>query len=617
MTFAHGHERALPDAAPRTTDFAAPLTFNPGDTMRHAFLFFALLTFAGAAPAAKPTEHPNVLFIALDDLNDWVGALGGHPQARTPNIDRLAASGVLFTNAHCAAPVCNPSRTAIFTGSAPWSTGVVSNRQSMRDELPNVELLPGYLRRHGYQAIGSGKMLHYFIHAASWDEYFPKKETENPFPPTIDFGPRPKNLPRAGQWQYSETDWGAFDVTDAAFGGDYGVTEWVNNQLAAPHDKPFFLACGIYRPHEPWFVPKKYFDLFPLDKIQLPPGYKPDDLADVPAGGQLLARNRYFAHIQHEDLWKQGVQAYLASIAYADAMVGRVLDALEKSPYRDNTIVVLWSDHGWHLGEKEHWQKYTGWRVCTRVPMIVRVPPGVASLPKGTRAGTKIARPVSLLSLYPTLVELCGLPANPANDAPSFLPLLKNKKAPWLGGVVTQLEAHTGDFAVSGDEWRYLHYADGGEELYHTPKDPYEWTNLAQDPRYAGELAKLRAFSPKFTPKAQAVFDHMPARKPYPPLPAGAPAPEPLAWHDASAPAPESHPTKHGVQITFANHHPTTVRLHLAVANGSRELQAELFPEAEESYPAFEGSVWVVVDASGQTLGHVVAGAANGRTIIP
>eukprot|EP00913_Durusdinium_trenchii_P023463 g22041.t1 len=286
--------------------------------------------------------------------------------ARTPNIDRLARSGVLFTNAHCAAPACNPSRTAIFTGLAPHRSGVYANGQKMRTLLPDAELLPKYFQRHGYWSGGSGKMLHYFIDAASWDEYFPKKENENPFPRHISWGKRPKNLPRAGKWQYSETDWAPFDVSDEKFGGDYHVASWVIKQLKRQHDKPFFLACGIYRPHEPWFVPKKYFDLFPLDKVQMPPGLKEDDLDDLPPAGKRRGPNRYLAHIRKHGQWKNGVQAYLASIAFADAMLGRVMDALEKSPHRNNTIVVLWSDHGWHLGEKQHWQKYTGWRVCTR-----------------------------------------------------------------------------------------------------------------------------------------------------------------------------------------------------------------------------------------------------------
>ncbi len=170
------------------------------------------------------SAKPNVLFIAIDDLNDWVGCLGGHPQARTPNLDQLAKSGVLFSNAHCSAPSCNPSRTAIFTGISPHRSGLYKNGQSMRQVLPKTELLPKTFSRSGYRAIGSGKMLHYFIDQRSWDEYFPPKETENPFPRTLYPDKRPVNLPRGGPWQYVETDWGALDATDQQFGGDYLVS---------------------------------------------------------------------------------------------------------------------------------------------------------------------------------------------------------------------------------------------------------------------------------------------------------------------------------------------------------------------------------------------------------
>ncbi len=352
-------------------------------------LFVGILAFVPNLSAAD-RQKPNVLFISVDDLNDWIGCLGGHPQAKTPNIDRLAASGMLFTNAHCAAPACNPSRTAIMTGISPHQSGLYDNRQKMRELLPDAELMPKFFSRHGYWSAGSGKILHYFIDAQSWDEYYPPKETEDPFPRTLYPEKRPVSLPRGGPWQYVETDWGPLDATDEEFGGDWLVSKWIGEQLGKEHDKPFFLACGIYRPHEPWFVPKKYFDLFPLEEIQLPPGYREDDLDDLPPAGKKRGPNRYFAHIRAHHQWKQGIQGYLASIAFADAMVGRVLDALESGPNRDHTIVVLWSDHGWHLGEKQHWQKYTAWRVCTRVPLIIRVPAGTVGLANGTRRGSQM-----------------------------------------------------------------------------------------------------------------------------------------------------------------------------------------------------------------------------------
>ena len=446
--------------------------------------------------ASPPTTPPNILFIAVDDLNDWISCMGGHPQSITPNFDRLARSGVLFTNAHCPAPACNPSRTAIFTGLAPGTSGLYDNRQKMRERLPDAQLLPSYLADHGYRAIGSGKMLHYFTDARSWDEYFPPKENEDPIPWTLYPEQRPVSLPHAGEWQYIETDWGPLDVTDEQFGGDYRVTQYISEQLGKKHDQPMFIACGIYRPHEPWFVPKKYFDRFPLDEVQLPPGYREDDLDDLPPEGKRRGPNRYFAHIRAHDQWRQGVQGYLASIAFADAMLGRVLDALDNGPNADNTIVVLWSDHGWHLGEKQHWQKFTLWRACTRVPMMVRVPAGISTLSEGTKPGSVVDAPVSLLSLFPTMTDLAGLPQKADNDAPSLVPLLRDADAAWPHVAVTYL--HTpGGFSVSDRHWRYIHYANGDEELYQTDEDPYEWNNLAADARYTDRLESLRDKSPR------------------------------------------------------------------------------------------------------------------------
>ncbi|MCA9064601.1 MAG: sulfatase-like hydrolase/transferase, partial [Planctomycetaceae bacterium] len=306
------------------------------------FLVLVVLCNASLLAAEPPRQRPNILFIAVDDLNDWTGCLGGHPQAVTPNIDRLASSGMLFTNAHCAAPACNPSRTAIMTGLSPHRSGLYDNRQNMREVLPEAELLPKFLSRHGYWSAGSGKILHYFIDANSWDDYFPAKESEDPFPRTLYPSQRPLSLPRGGPWQYVETDWGPLDASDEEYGGDWLVSKWISEQLATSHDRPFFLACGIYRPHEPWFVPAHYFEQFPLEDIQLPPGYKDDDLEDLPPAGKQRGPNRYFAHIREHGQWKQGIQGYLASIAFADAMVGRVLRALDQSPERDRTIVVLW-----------------------------------------------------------------------------------------------------------------------------------------------------------------------------------------------------------------------------------------------------------------------------------
>ena len=551
---------------------------------------------------AGAEKRPNVLFISVDDLNDWVGCLGGHPQATTPNIDRLAASGMLFTNAHCAAPACNPSRTAIMTGIAPNKSGVYNNRQAMREVLPDAELIPKYFSRHGYWSGGSGKILHYFTDARSWDAYFPPKETEDPFPRTLYPKKRPLSLPRGGPWQYIETDWGPLDATDEEFGGDWLVSKWIGEQLQKEHDKPFFLACGIYRPHEPWFVPKKYFDQFPVEDIQLPPGYKANDLDDLPPAGQRNGQQRYFKHIREQKQWKHGIQGYLASIAFADAMLGRVLEALENGPNRDNTIVVLWSDHGWHLGEKQHWQKYSAWRVCTRVPLIVRVPKGTVGLDNGTAPASRCSQPVNLLSLFPTLTELAGLPPKKGNEGPSIVPLLKNPKADWPHVSVTYL-GKPGSFGLSTADWRYIKYADGGEELYDTAADRYEWTNLSADPKHADKLAELRRLGPKQFAKL------------VPPKTASLPK---LPWHAvADGAAPPSKPVGAKFKVVFVNQRKHAVKIFWMDRTGNPKPYGILQAGWHKPQQTRPGAVWQITDSDDKPLGHFIIGDRTARAIIP
>ncbi len=550
---------------------------------------------------ADESSKPNVLFISVDDLNDWIGCLGGHPQVKTPNIDRLAESGMLFTNAHCAAPACNPSRTAIMTGISPHKSGLYDNRQKMRELLPDAELLPKYFSRHGYWSAGSGKILHYFIDAQSWDEYYPPKEKEDPFPRTLYPENRPVNLPRGGPWQYVETDWAALDATDEEFGGDWLVSKWIGEKLGAQHGKPFFLACGIYRPHEPWFVPKKYFDLFPLEDIQLPPGYKQDDLDDLPPAGKKRGPNRYFAHIQEHGQWKQGIQGYLASIAFADAMVGRVIDALENGPNRDNTIVVLWSDHGWHLGEKQHWQKYTAWRVCTRVPLIVRVPQGAPGLPQGTKPGLTCSKPVNLLSLFPTLTELAGLPAKADNDAPSIVPLLENAHADWPHVSITHL-SEVGSYGLSSEHWRMIHYAGGDEELYDSKADRYEWTNLAGQKEYSDRLTRLRQLAPTtFAAKVAASVASLTK----------------LPWHSADGAAPASKPDGSPFDVVFINQSKKPVVLNWMDRTGRPKSYGTIAAGKQKRQQTRPGAVWMIAGTNNQPLGHFIVDDRMAQAIIP
>lgn len=557
------------------------------------------LCLTSVSPAA---EKPNVLFISVDDLNDWVGCLGGHPQARTPNLDRLAARSVLFTNAHCPAPACNPSRSAIMTGISPHKSGLYDNRQSMRERMPDAVLLPKHFSNHGYWSAGSGKLLHYFIDANSWDEYFPPKETEDPFPRTFYPTERPVSLPVGGSWQYVETDWAALDVTHEEYGGDWLVSKWIAEQLSKSHDRPFFLACGIYRPHEPWFVPKEYFEPFPLGSIQRPPGYLEDDLNDLPPAGRKRGPNRYFEHIQSQGQWKQAIQGYLASIYFADTMLGRVLDALDNGPNKDNTIVVLWSDHGWHLGEKQHWQKFTGWRVCTRVPLMIHAPPGTPGLPRGTTAGTKCNAPVNLLSLYPTLTELAGVPANESSDGPSLIPLLSDTTADWPHVSITYL-GRPGNYGLSGRRFRYIAYDNGDEELYDIDTDPHEWTNLTSQPALQDRIAKLRAHVPtEFAEYINASVESLPR----------------LKWHTLTEQAyPPSESTRQTFNIVISNKsgHPAKIFR----AGPKRELRpyGTLETAWTKHYETQANAVWVVADQDGNLRGYFTPDDESALAVIP
>lgn len=565
----------------------------------HPVSVLILLSFA---PLAQAAERPNVLFISVDDLNDWIGCLGGHPQAITPNLDRLAASGVLFTNAHCPAPACNPSRGAIMTGISPHVSGLYDNRQKMRERMPDAELLPKYLSQNGYWSAGSGKLLHYFIDAPSWDEYFPPKQTEDPFPRTFYPKKRPVSLPRGGPWQYVETDWAALDVTDEEFGGDWLVSKWIGEQLSKQHDQPFFLGCGLYRPHEPWFVPKKYFEPFPLEDIQLPPGYRENDLDDLPPAGKKRGPNRYFAHIQEHGQWKQAIQGYLASIYFADTMLGRVLDALENGPNSDNTMVVLWSDHGWHLGEKQHWQKYTAWRVCTRVPLMIRVPKGTPGLPNGTVARTRCDAPVNLLSLFPTITDLAGLPQKKTNDGPSLVPLLKDADAQWPHVSITYL-GRPGNYGLSARRFRYIAYDTGDEELYDIEADQFEWNNLAGKPEFSKTIAELKRHVPtKFAEYVNASVASLPK----------------LKWNpltDASAPA--SQPDGNKFDVVFSNQTDEPVKVFWMNRQGEPLPYGTLETGWSKPYQTRPGAVWMITNADGRPLGYFAVGDRTAHAVIP
>lgn len=428
---------------------------------------------AQAPGAGRPADKPNILFIAIDDLNDWTGFLGGHPQAHTPHLDALAKRGMVFTRAYCAAPACNPSRTAILTGIMPASSGVYHNNNPWRPQLPEAVTLLAHFRQHRYKVFGGGKLFHGpFNDPVSWEMYWTRPG--DPQPPG-----RPLNgIPNAAQF-----DWGPLDVDDAAM-GDSQLTDWAIRFLQEEHDRPFFLAVGYIRPHLPWYVPRPYFERFPLPEIILP-RVKEDDLDDIPPLGRKIANPQGdHARVLATNNWHRAVQGYLASIAFVDYHVGRLLEAFYQSPYVDNTIVVVWGDHGWHLGQKQHWRKFALWEEATRVPLVI-VAPGI------TTPGSRCPRTVNLADLYPTLCELAGLPIPPQVETRSLVPLLKDPDHPWDRPAVTTHGYM--NHAVRSERYRYIRYSDGTEELYDHEVDPLEWTNLAGDPQYKqvkDELAK-------------------------------------------------------------------------------------------------------------------------------
>ncbi len=458
---------------------------------RVVLLAFSLLlsTTLLATPhsVANAAEKPNVLFIAVDDLNDWIGCLGGHPQGKTPHIDKLAARGAFFTQAHCAAPACNPSRAALLTGIRPTTSGVYLNPQPWRPAMPEAVTLPQFFRDNGYKAIGGGKIFHGgYNDLASWDFYLKSGGS-----------PSPANLPANGIRPKSHFDWGPVKATDAEM-NDYRVANWAIKQLNKKHDKPLFLACGIFRPHLPWFVPQKYFDMFPLESIQLPKVLT-TDLDDVPAAGKKMARpDGDHRKVVQTDNWRNAVQAYLACIAFADAQVGRVIEALEKSEHASNTIVILWGDHGWHLGEKQHWRKFSLWEEATRAPLMIYAP-GV------TKAGSTISTPVSFVDIFPTLADLCGLKPIEQLEGQSLKPLLLNSTAPWKRPALTTHGYK--NHALRSERFRYIRYENGEEELYDHKVDPAEWKNLAGDPAYADTKVSLRKWLPEVNAK-NAAFDN-------------------------------------------------------------------------------------------------------------
>lgn len=437
--------------------------------------------------SAPVNRRPNFLVFAIDDLNDYVGCLAGHPNALTPNLDRLAGKGVLFTHAYCNAPVCNPSRASIWTGLRPTTTGIVSNRSGWfraRPGFGQVVSMPQALAATGYSTAGFGKLFHLGSNngiAGEWQRVN-----------TFSYGPiqLPKlNFPTGDRI----ADWGVpDDDNENAASYDPAIADRVIDMLEDRHDKPFFIGCGFFRPHTPLYAAQKWFDLHPRENIALPKTI-PNDVDDLVYFGKRPRREQdieapgLFTQDWAEESgkWKQVLQAYLASTSAMDFQLGRVLDALEADkPLAENTYIICFSDHGWHLGEKRHWGKAALWEQTTHVPFIIVGP----DIPKGVRC----EHPVDLLNIYPTVMDYARVERPHVLEGHSLRPVLENADAEWPHPVLTTFVDH---HALRTARWRYIRYASGEEELYDHDNDPEEFENLAVtkagDPEVKSTLEKL------------------------------------------------------------------------------------------------------------------------------
>jgi len=493
------------------TRFVTPMKTKKQTTILvlSVFLFCAMGEDSEGKDTGRQNEKPNVLFIAIDDLNDWTGMLKGNPQARTPHMDRLASKGMLFTNAYFAAPACGPSRSAIMSGIRPSTSGNYINRSSLIHNpiLNNSVLLPEFFQRNGYYVCGAGKLFHGYhfkneVKGRGFDEYYPSKTQDLP-PWKFKFS---KPQPLSGVKLARYADWGPYhpDITieDTC---DGKTAKWAEEKLLGGELKePFFLGAGIFEPHLPNYTLKKYFDRFPLDEIELPEGYREGDLKDVPKAHSKMQHIAWAKRIRDAGQWKPAIQAYLACTAMTDDLIGQIVGALEQSKYADNTIIVLWSDHGFQLGEKERWSKYSLWERATRVN-LVWVAPGV------TRPGSTSAKPVNLLDIYPTLASLTGCePPEKQLEGNDLSVLMKNPKASWNKTSVTSFGYK--NYGIRSERYRYIVYADGTEELYDHQEDKWEWHNLADRPGYVEVKKQLRKGIPAHHEPPGVTYE-LPGRK--------------------------------------------------------------------------------------------------------
>ncbi len=448
-----------------------------------SFLPALLLLAALLMPLANADDaRPNVVMISIDDLNDWTGFLGGYPGVHTPHLDALAERGRIFTNAHCAIPVCSSSRVSVMSGLAATTHGSYEIGPSYQQlpALNNAPTLQRYFKDNGYITLSGGKVLHHGFGgrlASDIDRDLGRKKTPRPKKPVN----RPSHW--SGAW-----DWGQFPETDFEM-ADYQLAKNAAKALQEKFEQPFFMSVGFFRPHVPLFVPSKWFELYELESMSLPKSPK-SDLVDLPPN--FLTINNYAVAPTHAEVVESGkqrslTQAYLASVSFVDHCVGIVMDALQESPHADRTIVVLWSDHGFHLGEKHHWAKRTLWEESTRVPLLLAGP--------GIKPGQDCGEPASLIDIFPTLIDLCKLPEHTPLDGVSLVPQLEDPTTPREEPAI--ISSYYGNHAIRTRDWRFIVYEDDAKELYDHRVDPEELTNLADNPDHLEIIEELSQWIPK------------------------------------------------------------------------------------------------------------------------
>ncbi|MFV0377648.1 MAG: sulfatase [Mangrovibacterium sp.] len=432
-------------------------------------------------------DRPNVLLIVIDDLNDYPQVLSDYPGLKTPNLTKFAETGVIFSHAYCAAPVCNPSRSAFLSGMAPYKTGVYDNNYTIENSpaIMESEFLPEHFKKNGYTTVTRGKIFHSVPGKARYDAMWDVDGGKGNYGPQPEISHFPDTIKMAKMFDYQPWEGPESDHPDNV------TAEMTIEQLRKDHDKPFFIACGFYKPHNPWTAPKRFFDMYPLETLQLPP-VNENDLDDLPELAQKWASGPvdYYHILKRTGQYAPVVRSYLACISFLDYNFGRVIDALEKSKYRDNTLVVVVADNGFHMGEKLHFAKYALWEKTTRILCMWRVP-GM------TRANTKCTRPVNLLDIYPTLAELCNLPSPSQQlDGHSIVPLLKKPDAKWkYPSVTTYLKDN---YSIRDERFRYIQYYDGTSELYDHKLDKNEYNNImrSEPSKYGNVVERLKTYIP-------------------------------------------------------------------------------------------------------------------------